>query len=197
MKEKLPILFFLTLFAISCQKGSEESNIDKDSPEALLKFIPKNYMLKDTVRGDLNLDGIKDLILVLNKEGEEQTSDVIDNPEKRLMLILLGQKNNTYQKARQSENAIYCYDCGGMLGDPFQKITVKDGEFAIEHFGGSSWRWARTSTFKYIKDSEDWYLIEDALVNSHSGDPDNIEVAIKTANDFGEVKFEDFDIYKE
>lgn len=195
---RLLTLICYVLFAlVSCKQKTDESTIDKDSPEALLTFFPKNYMLKDTVRGDLNLDGIKDLILVLNKVGEEETSDIIDNPEKRLMLILLGQKNNTYQKSKQSENAIYCYDCGGMLGDPFQKITVKDGEFAIEHFGGSSWRWARTTKFKYIKDSEDWYLIEDALVNSHSGDPDNIEVAIKTAKDFGEVKFEDFDIYKE
>jgi calcineurin-like phosphoesterase family protein len=195
---RLLTLICYVLFAlVSCKQKTDESDIDKDSPEALLTFIPKNYMLKDTVRGDLNLDGIKDLILVLNKVGEEETSDIIDNPEKRLMLILLGQKNNTYQKSKQSENAIYCYDCGGMLGDPFQKIMVKDGEFAIEHFGGSSWRWARTSKFKYIKDSDDWYLIEDALVNSHSGDPDNIEVAIKTAKDFGEVKFEDFDIYKE
>lgn len=195
--KQLPLLLMFFIMVVSCKEKTEESSIDKDSPEALLKFIPKNYMLKDTVRGDLNLDGIKDLILVLNKEGEEQTSDVIDNPEKRLMLILLGQKNNTYQKARQSENAIYCFDCGGMLGDPFQTIKIKDGEFAIEHFGGSSWRWARTSTFKYIKDSEDWYLIEDALVNSHSADPENIEAAIKTTKDFGEVKFEDFDIYKE
>jgi hypothetical protein len=195
--KQLPLFLMLFIMVVSCKEKTDESTIDKDSPEALLTFIPKNYMLKDTVRGDLNLDGIKDLILVLNKEDEEQTSDVIENPEKRLMLILLGQKNNTYQKARQSENAIYCYDCGGMLGDPFQKITIKDGEFAIEHFGGSSWRWARTSKFKYIKDSEDWYLIEDALVNSHSGDPDNIEVVIKTAKDFGDVKFEDFDIYKE
>ncbi len=195
---RLLTVFCYVLFTLaSCKQKTEESTIDKDSPEALLKFIPKNYMLKDTVRGDLNLDGFADLILVLNKEGEEQTSDVIDNPEKRLMLILLGQKNNTYQKARQSENAIYCFDCGGMLGDPFQTIKVKDGEFAIEHFGGSSWRWARTSTFKYIKDSEDWYLIEDALVNSHSANPENIETAIKTSKDFGEVKFDDFDIYKE
>jgi hypothetical protein len=195
--KQLPLFLMLFIMVVSCKEKTDESTIDKDSPEALLTFIPKNYMLKDTVRGDLNLDGIKDLIIVLNKVGEEETSDVIENPEKRLMLILLGQKNNTYQKARQSENAIYCFDCGGMLGDPFQTIKVKDGEFAIEHFGGSSWRWARTSTFKYIKDSEDWYLIEDALVNSHSAEPENIEAAIKTAKDFGEVKFEDFDIYKE
>lgn len=197
MKENLSILFLISLFVISCQKGSEESSVDKDSPEALLKFIPKNYMLKDTIAGDLNKDEIKDLILVFNKEGEEQTSDINNNPEKRLVLILLGQKNNTYKKVKQSENAIYCFDCGGMLGDPFQKITVKEGQFSIEHFGGSSWRWARTSTFKYMDDKKDWYLIEDALVNSHASEPDNIEATIKSIKDFGEVRFEEFDIYKD
>lgn len=193
MKPLLSVLF--VLFIISC--GQKESAIDKDSPEALLQFIPEGYMLKDTARGDLNLDGLKDLILVLNKTGEEETSDIIENPEKRLLLILLAQKNNTYRQAVKSENIVYCYDCGGMLGDPYQRITVKDGQFTIEHFGGSSWRWARTITFRYNKDEDHWYLTEDALVNSHASDPENIETKIRTAQDFGEIKLEDFDIYKE
>lgn len=185
----------LIFFVISCRQ--KESAVDKDSPEALLQFIPAGYMLKDTARGDLNLDGLKDLILVLNKTGEEETSDITENPEKRPLLILLAQKNNTYRQAAQSENIVYCYDCGGMLGDPYQGITVKDGQFSIEHFGGSSWRWARTSTFRYIKAEDTWYLTEDALINSHASDPENIEANIRTARDFGEIRFENFDIYKE
>ena len=190
MKFLLPVLCLLSL--ISCGQKT-----DKDSPEALLAFIPAGYMLKDTARGDLNLDGRKDLILVLNKTGEEETSDVTENPEKRLMLILLAHKNNTYQQAAQSENVIYCYDCGGMLGDPYQGITVKDGQFSVEHFGGSSWRWARTCTFKYIKAEDTWYLTEDALVTNHASDPEKIETHVRTARDFGEMRLENFDIYKE
>lgn len=193
---RLLFILGITLFTLlSCQQKNEDSAVDKDSPEALLSFIPKNYILKDTARGDLNQDGIKDLILVLSKIEEEETSDIIDNPVKRIMVLLLGKKNNTYEKAGQNENAIYCYDCGGMMGDPYQEIIIKDGLFNIEHFGGSSWRWARTSTFKYI--NNDWYLIEDALVNSHASEPENIETKIRTVKDLGEVKFEDFDIYKE
>lgn len=192
---KLLLSALLILAVISCHQ--KESSADKDSPEALLTFIPRGYMLKDTARGDLNLDGLKDLILVLSREEEEKTSDIIENPEKRLMLILLAQKNNTYKRAAQNENVIYCYDCGGMLGDPYQRIMVQDGQFTIEHFGGSSWRWARTITFKYSPSEDDWHLTEDALVNSHASDPENIKTTIRTADDFGKIRFESFDIYKE
>lgn len=191
MKSLLSLL--LIFFAVSCH----QKETDKDSPEALLQFIPEGYMLKDTARGDLNLDGLKDLVLVLNKAGEEETSDIIENPEKRPMLILLAQKNNTYREAAQNQNIVYCYDCGGMLGDPYQGITIKDGQLTVEHFGGSSWRWARTITFKYIPSEKNWYLTEDALVNSHASDPENITTTIRTARDFGEIRLEDFDIYKE
>lgn len=194
MKSLLSVLLLIPA-VIAC--GQKESSGDKDSPEALLEFIPQGYMLKDTVRGDLNLDGLKDLILVLNKTGEEETSDITENPEKRPMLILLGQKNNTYRQAEKSENIVYCYDCGGMLGDPYQGIRVKDGQFTIEHFGGSSWRWARTITFKYVPSKDDWYLTEDALVNSHASDPESIKTTIRTAQDFGEIRFKNFDIYEE
>lgn len=185
-----PLLFIFLALVLSCKP-----KVDKDSAEALLEFIPKNYSLLDTTRGDLNQDGLTDLIMVLNQTNEADSSDINSDPIKRRMLILINKNNKKYELTKQNDNAVYCYACGGMLGDPYQNITIKNGSFSIEHFGGSSWRWARTSTFSY--QDKDWYLTEDALVSSHASDPEKIDAKTRTQKDFGKVKFEDFDIYKE
>ena len=222
MRELITYLFLcLFLILCSCNENvkqekssiknidtimSREKNIQKkesfkpmvnNSPNELLEFVPKNYSILDTVSGDLNLDDIKDYILILKKNGEDSLSDFIENPEKRPLLILLRNKDNKLQLARKNNNTVYCVDCGGMMGDPFMGVTIKNGYFSIEHYGGSSWRWTRIITYKYNKQENEWFLHKDGSVSFHASDPETEETKIKTTKDFGRVKFENFDIYKE
>jgi len=166
-------------------------------PSELLPFLPTNYSVLDTVSGDLNLDGINDYILVLKKNGEDTLSNVIDNPEKRPLLILLRDKNNKLKLVRRNDNTVYCIDCGGMMGDPFMGITIKNGYFSVEHYGGSAWRWTRIITYKYSKQDNEWFLHKDGSESFHAAEPEKVESKIRTTKDFGNVKFEEFDIYKE
>jgi hypothetical protein len=160
-------------------------------------FIPENYAILDTASGDLNLDTYPDMILILKKHGEDSTSDVVEHPEKRPLLILLGQQDKSYKLAARCDNAVYCVDCGGMMGDPFQEIVIKKGFFSIEHYGGSSWRWTRTVTFKYADDDNYWYLFKDGGDSYHASDPEKVTTKIRTIKDFGKVRFDKFNIYKE
>lgn len=187
----LPALSCLILF--SCHEKKQA--FDKDSAEGLLRFIPEHYHLLDTARGDLNRDDLRDLIMILTHENDSLADP--ENPIERPLLLLLGQKDGTYKEAMRHPKAIYCSDCGGMLGDPYQKTSIHEGDFVLEHFGGSSWKWARTTTFRYVPSREDWFQLEDAFVNYHGGDPDNIETRILSPKDFGEVRFSEFDIYKQ
>jgi hypothetical protein len=159
--------------------------------------VPKDYTILDTILGDLNLDSYADIIMLLKKDGEETTSDVIDNPEKRPLLILLGQADNTYKLAARNDNVVLCVDCGGMMGDPYQQVVIKNGYFSIEHYGGSAWRWTRIVTFKYSPVDDYWYLYKDGGDSFHASDPENMTTKVKTTKDFGKVPFDKFDIYKE
>lgn len=179
---------------------STKTTIDEKQATERLKtylqtFIPMNYSVLDTATGDLNLDEYPDMILVLKKNGEEKTSDVIDNPEKRTLLVLIGQPDKTFKVVARNDNTVYCFDCGGMFGDPYQGITIKKGYFSVEHYGGSAWRWTRIITYKYSKAENYWFLHEDGSVNYHNSDPDKIETKILTTKDFGKVSFDKFDIY--
>ncbi|TDW52200.1 hypothetical protein EV144_101888 [Flavobacterium sp. 270] len=172
----------------------------------LKTFIPKDYEAINVAKGDLNLDEFNDVILVLRKSTEETTSNYNENkPDKRPLLILLGQKNNTYKLAFKNDNAVYCIDCGGVFGDPFTGISIKKGFFSIEHGISGGHHWENISTFKYNKAKENWFLYKDHYLNYvlNSDTSDNAEALVvdvdklKTVKDFGEISFQNFNIYNE
>jgi hypothetical protein len=166
-------------------------------PAEVTRYIPPNYQVLNVTYGNLNLDNYPDLILVLHKNNEEKTSDVVSHPEKRPLLIFTGGPGNTYKLTARNDNAVYCVDCGGAMGDPFTGITIKNGYFSVEHYGGSAWRWARIITFRYVKTAQNWVLYKDGNESFNAGDPEKVERKIYTAKKFGKVPFNHFNIYKE
>jgi hypothetical protein len=112
-------------------------------------------------------------------------------------LILLGQADKTYKLAARNDNTVYCVDCGGAFGDPFDGISIANGNFSINHYGGSSWRWTRFITYKYSPADKNWYLFRDGGDSFHASEPEKVKTTIKTVKNFGKVAFEKFDIYKE
>lgn len=205
----------LTLILLSCSQGTDEplseTEVPEDQPEQedlilevsaesindLTSFIPEGYSILDTAMGDLNFDELTDCILVLRRDGEDTLSDVIEHPEKRPLLILLRNDRLELELTRRNDNTVYCVDCGGMMGDPYMGITIKDGYFSVEHYGGSAWRWTRIITYRYSKEEKDWFLHKDGSESFHAAEPDDVESDIKTVKDFGRVKFTDFDLYAE
>ncbi len=214
------ILHFLILTLVSCSQHPNQHKTTAIGPDVLKntrdnqiktetlkqeidssfselsKFVPKNYSILDTISGDLNLDNINDYILVLNKNGEDTISDVIDNPERRPLMILLRDQFNKLRLEKRNDNTVYCINCGGMMGDPFSGISIKNGYFSVEHYGGSAWRWSRIITYKYSKRDKEWYLHKDGSESFHTTEPEKVESQIETIKDFGQVRFEDFYIYE-
>ena len=164
---------------------------------AVSAFVLPNYGILDTTTGDLNGDPYPDKLLVLKKRGEDTSSDVTEHPEKRPLLILTGGADGTYKLAARNNNAVLCVDCGGVMGDPYMRMVIKNGYFSIELAGGSSWRWTRTITFRYAPGEHDWFLFKDGRGSFHAADPDKIETKLLTTKDFGQVRFNRFDVYKD
>lgn len=182
--------------AADTAKRVETATAKPDPMVLLAAFIPKGYSILDTTSGDLNLDAYADMVLVLKKDGEDTTSDVTEHPEKRPLVILTGQPDHTYKQAARNDNAVYCVDCGGMMGDPFTGVVIKNGYFSVEHYGGSSERWTRTITFKYAKADGYWYLHKDGGTGFSTFEPEDVSNTVKTVKDFGRVPFHAFDIYE-
>ncbi|TRX36952.1 hypothetical protein FNW52_06855 [Flavobacterium sp. ZT3R18] len=168
-----------------------------DLAKELNKFIHEGFTAISSTSGDLNKDHYLDYILVLKKNDEATVIHDDDSPSKRPLLILLGLADKTFTLAAKSENAVYCIDCGGMMGDPFVEVVIKNGYFTIEHYGGSAWRWTRNITFKYDAKENYWFLHKIISESFHAPDSENVATTMETKKDFGKVPFEKFDIYKE
>ncbi|MFW5775009.1 MAG: hypothetical protein ACOCW2_01860 [Chitinivibrionales bacterium] len=162
----------------------------------LLACEPDGYAVLDTVTGDLNRDDYRDMIIVYKQTAEEDSSDVTD-PALRPLLIYTGNQTDSLALVARNDKAVYCYHCGGVFGDPFSRIVIKNGYFTVEHYGGSNWRWTRFVTFKYSSRDSTWHLHRDGGESYHTSDPDKVTETMKTVKDFGTVAFEEFDIYKE
>jgi hypothetical protein len=166
-------------------------------PAAIRRALPAGYTVLDAAKGDLNRDAVPDWLVVLHRPDEAKTSDVVDHPTKRPLLVFVGGAGGTYTLATRSDNAVYCVDCGGMMGDPFMDLVIKKGYFTVEHYGGSAQRWTRFVTFKYDPAARTWLLHRDGHENFDATDPEHGTSTATTAKDFGRVLLAKFNIYKE
>jgi hypothetical protein len=193
MKQTLMILLaFLQSILIYGQDFKKTGTLSE-----IIEYNLSGYSILDTTSGDLNRDTYKDLILIYKKENEDKTSDGIDNPVYRPLLIYIGQSDGNFQLTAKNEKAVLCYDCGGMMGDPFSQVVIGNGYFTVEHYGGSAWRWTRFVTFKYLTNDSNWYLHRDCGDSFHASNIENVTTKVKTATDFGVIPFDKFDIFKE
>ncbi|PIF30102.1 hypothetical protein CLU81_0503 [Flavobacterium sp. 9] len=230
--KKIVFLIVLVLSQFSCNKISKEKAINKldnntiaikketvknadysivdeksDTLSEIFKsFIPINYSVLSIEYGDLNLDKFEDAILVLHKNNEELTSNMRDEgkPEKRPLLLLLGQRNGSYKIASKNNNAILCFDCIGIYDfeDAFSKVTINNGNFNIENEIIGSRHWAQTIIFKFNKTKNNWFLYKTKYVNYKPIDGKSKKAvvnykSIRTAKDFGEIPIEKFNINDE
>jgi hypothetical protein len=155
-------------------------------------FLPEGHRVLDFEYGDLNKDEHKkDVILIAQDYAAERAEDGGD--VNRPLIILTRTPDGKLKKEGRNDEVVLCFDCGGMMGDPYQDIAIKNGYFSIEHFGGSSIRWTEIITFRYNPKKKDWYLHKKGGETFNAANPDEvIESSVSTTKDFGEVKFKDY-----
>lgn len=159
--------------------------LEGDVPRDVQPFVEKNTTVLAVERGDLNRDGREDAVLVLEPQDPEQP---------RPLLLLTRDANGALALAKRSDKAVYCRNCGGIMGDPFQGVTVEKGRFTIEHYGGSSWRWSFNLTFAWSRRDRSWQLVRVESTSFHASDPDSEETTVHTPpKNFGLIDVTEFD----
>ncbi|MCX6316447.1 MAG: hypothetical protein NTW29_04105 [Bacteroidetes bacterium] len=141
---------------------------EKVLPAELKPFVlPKHEML-DFIKADLNMDGRADYLLILKQEGEDTLT--FDNEKwdaARTLLLITRQADNKLKLAVTNTDIVLCRHCGGAMGDPYMGIEAKAGEFTLDFYGGSSWKWGNTITFRYDKLKKNWFLQREIITSSH------------------------------
>jgi hypothetical protein len=163
-------------------------------PEKIKPFVTKGYEALDIMDKDLNGDGFKDYLLVLNIAGEDTIT--FDNPQwdiARSVLLITGQPGNKYKLSATNNKLVYCRNCGGSMGDPYEGITTLPGEFIISHYGGSSWRWTDAVSFRYDKAKKNWYLQTHSISSFQAGDPEATTTeTVINRSEIGDITFANY-----
>ena len=112
--------------------------------------IPKGYKELKRVEGDLNKDGNKELVIAYDTgvEGDFGTEREICVYKKS------GDKWNLWHKV---SGIILPSQHGGIMGDPFMDIYIKNGCIVVQNSGGSADKWDYVHTYRY--QNNNWYLI--------------------------------------
>jgi len=212
------LLILLPLFFLACEEETQQKSAPMDKVEEetttpaeptpaqatpldtlaeLKSLTPTGFEILGHHYGDLNKDELTtDLILILKASDEAETSDMIDHPTPRPLHIYTRQAGSLQHRA-QNDQTVLCVDCGGIFGDPYSGIAIKNGYFSVEHYGGSNWRWTKIITYRYHPESDSWRLHKIGEESFHSSVPDEVETAIQSTKDFGVVDFKDYQIYEE
>ena len=181
-------IVFLSILLLT-NSNAQTKKIDATLLHKVRGFIPKGYSVLDLISGDLNLDKFQDILLVLRDTAEKNFNDT---EFKRPLLILIGHNNKSYSLAKQNDNVVYCYSCGGVFGDPYDGIVIRHGAFTVYHYGGSGDRWANEITFKYYLQDKTWYLTKISDKGWNIVNINKVTSIIKTKKDFGILPFDKY-----
>ena len=191
MKTKVCLLLTVWFSVISAHAQTEAVEV----PVEVKPFVEQRTKPIALESADLNGDGLKDYILVLERENPS-LKDENDFPKnQRPLLILVRGADNKLSAAKQNELIIMCSECGGMMGDPFAGVSVAKNTFTVSHYGGSAWRWSVEYKFNYSRIDRTWQLVRIEEESFHASDPQKTRKhKIKTPpKNFGKVDIADFD----
>lgn len=170
MKHLIILLSILSIVACSSKTKNSDKNVSEPITELPIENIeetqvesnvsdyeipmPGKYQFLDSVLGDLNKDGVEELVVGYNTT-EINDSNFFEGIPRELIIY----KNNgkEWQEWKKSDQALMGSMDGGMMGDPYDGMEIKKGILIINHWGGSSWKWNVTDKYRFQEGQ--FYLI--------------------------------------
>ncbi|MCB0707472.1 MAG: hypothetical protein KDC34_19290 [Saprospiraceae bacterium] len=135
------ILFFLCLLLLPSVTHAQELP------------LPEQYVVIDSIWGDLDKDGIAELVVACDMP-LDTVYDYVSNPRD---LRIFKQVNGQWELWTHSEQVLLGSQDGGMMGDPLAGMEIVKGILIISQNGGSSWKWGFTDKYRFQNGA--FYLI--------------------------------------
>ncbi len=138
------LLIFLGRAAQACNEGSPVLNFPAVG-KSPVDFLPGEWSVEDQVEGDLNGDGISDIVAILiqGKPGSDQG----DDERERALLVLLGRDKEKFMLAGKNDKILHCKGCGGIKEGVHAEI--KKGIIVVNQMRGSREFTNETLRFRY------------------------------------------------
>lgn len=192
MSRLLPLLLLPLAYSAACLAESDYVP-DTDIPAEVKPFIGKGMRLLAMESADLNGDGSKDYLLVLEKQKASAGDADLETGQRPLLIVL--REGGTLKEVKRNDRIILCSTCGGVMGDPFAGITAGSKTFSVMHYGGSAWRWSTEYKFNYSRIDATWQLVRAEESSFHATDPEHTTKTrvFVPPRDYGKIDIADFD----
>ena len=133
------------------EKPSEETSVAPQSfTDPGPPPIPDRFKLISEAIGDLDKDEIPEKVAVF------ETPEIDDLGAFR-ELHIFKIKDDQWQLWHTAKGPVMQSESGGMMGDPFDGVTIERGAIVLKHFGGSREKWGDTHRFRLNEST--WNLI--------------------------------------
>ncbi len=146
-------LLVAILILIVAQTQAQSSDVRAEPLSMARPAVETGKTLLLETKGDLNRDGIEELVYILDT-GKELSDEGLGSARE---IQIFKQNNDAWQLWHRSEGAVLSSAHGGMMGDPLDGVSIVNNTLVIEHFGGSRDKWHYTHKYRF--QNEDWYLI--------------------------------------
>ncbi|MCI3935958.1 hypothetical protein MQX03_02030 [Chryseobacterium aahli] len=113
-------------------------------------FTPKYWELKKIAYGNLDEDENDEAAAVYEIPN-------IDHGDAEQVLAIYKKENGKWKILHQTSAPLLSSQSGGVMGNPFNGISISKKSIVIKHFGGSRDKWEYTHRYRY--QNGDWYLI--------------------------------------
>lgn len=155
----------------------------------LLKYVAKGHVAIDASYGDLNEDGMLDLVIVTAPANEDSLRLNSHNLSRQL-LIFLRQKNDSFKLAVRNTKAIPCINCCGTT-DPYAGHTALTGRLIINKYCTNDFKSLSEYRFQYVSKFNDWFL-DTIVTETYPLHSENYSLDTITKKDFGNVSLKAF-----
>ena len=134
--------------AIEADTYSTEITL-KESDD-IRNFTPKYWELKQIAYGNLDDDENDEAVAVYKMPS-------VDREDAEQVLAIYKKQNGKWKITRQTSAPLLSSQSGGMMGNPFNGISISKKSIVIDHFGGSRDKWEYTHRYRF--QNGDWFLI--------------------------------------
>lgn len=131
-----------------------------------IEILPESFSLLDFCIGDIGHDGYEDIIVVIEYLGEDEYETEC---LKRTLYVFQENKKGEIKYLLQNEKLILDRGSGGVFGDPYAGILIKNGDLTVSDYGGSSDRWGNDYIFQLVGEEIILVKIENQRMSTHSG----------------------------
>lgn len=129
---------------------SYDVEITLKESDDIKNFTPKYWELKKIAYGNLDEDENDEAAAVY-------TTPNINHADAEQVLAIYKKENGKWKILHQTSAPLLSSQSGGMMGNPFNGISITKKSIVIKHFGGSRDKWEYTHRYRF--QNGDWHLI--------------------------------------